>query len=181
MGIAIWDRKQFVGIQIFFRWKMTICKFFPTKQDEFCPHSHPRLAPLFGKILTSSFIFSNKKRVVFCLKAVNSMRVDLNWNLGFGQNPTNRPDFTASFGPDRIKFDQIDHVLPFLFLMGPKKMHRWWIWGWFPMIITVARNSFLLPIDPMDPCPYFFTIAAWFWLSEIPLIDIPTLVLKIGP
>ena len=151
---------------------MTICKFFPPKQDEFFPHSHPRLAHLFGKILTSFLIFKNKKRVVFCLKAVNWKRAPLDWNHGFGQNPCNRPDSAASFGHDMIKFGNRDHFLPFLSLMGPKTMQRWWIWGCFPKIITVTRNHFLLPMDPMDPWSNFFTIFTWFWLSWISLIDI---------
>ena len=163
------------------RWKMTISKFFPSKNSNDCPSLPARFEDVWAEDLTPKLIFSNKICTLFEFKPVIFHNVQLTKNHLLGWFLLNWLDWTASFGHDTINFDEKHHVLPFLLLMGPKGMHKWWICGCFSPIITVIRNSFLLSMDPLDPYPIFFTFCPLFWFSGILLIVFLTLFMKIDP
>ena len=163
------------------RWKMTISKFFPSKNSNDCPSLPARFEDVWAELLAPTLIFSNKICTLFEFKPVILHNVQLTKNHQLGWFLLNWLDWTASFGHVTINFDEIHHVLPFLLLMGPKGMHKWWICGCFSPIITVIRNSFLLLMDLSGLYPYFFTFCPLFWLYGILLIEILTLNMQIGP
>ena len=114
MAIAIRDRKQFVGIQIFFRWKMTICKFFPWKWNNYCPSLPVRFKHLYAEDLTSTFRILNKIWVLFWYKPVilhNARHLPQNHQFGWFPPIDSTPLLPLAMISSHEKENTMSHLL----------------------------------------------------------------------